>query len=701
MVRVVYRAVEGGYTVLTMRALGRDLTPFSAVGELPETMQLREQQAWLITGSWVTSPKYGRQFRLTSLSPHRPASAEALEALLASGIISGVGPERARRITQTFGVNAWDLMNQASERLMEIPGIGPGVFRTITESWRQHQQQAELLSRLCALGLTLSLSVKAVKHFGSATEGIVQTNPYRLTEIRGIGFKTADLFSRSLGIKPTAPYRLIAGLREVLRQATVAGHTFLPESTLYEGLSDLLGLDRDSVRPALSQACGDGEVVCDDGRVYSADLYRAERAVERRLSDLVRRSAVRWQGSIDPRTTPEQAQAVTWAMTMPCSILTGLPGTGKTYTVAEIVRLSKQHRQQVVLCAPTGKAARRMTELSGVDACTIHRLLEFSPDVGFRRCAGHPLDADLVVVDEASMMDLPLFDSLLSAIGPRTRLLLVGDQHQLPSVGPGQILRDLIASGWIPVTTLTRIQRQAELSGIITWAHQVHAGTLPPLRTGEYGALNDLFLMLQDDPAELATSLEQVLRDAGRSFAPQDIQVLAPMHKGPLGTVELNERIRAVLNPQAGKGPRLGKFAPGDRVVQNVNNYDKEIFNGEVGLVVDVDLEDAMLTVRFGERPVSYSIEDLADLDLAFCLTIHKAQGSEFPCVIVVLHRQHYIMQRRELLYTAMTRAKQRLVLLASAEALRIAAKRTDAARRYSSLCAARPVQSILMKSVI
>lgn len=683
VVRTVFRSPTNGYTVIAFVACGGSRRPFKAVGELPDGMAIQERQVWTLTGTWEEA-KYGRQFRLTSLLPARPSSGNGLEALLASGLISGVGPERARRIVSQFGTDAWDLLNHASPQLLEVPGIGPAVFRTITESWRLHQAQAELLARLCGLGLSLNLAAKTLKQFGASAEGVIHTNPYRLTEIRGIGFKTVDPLSQTLGIARTDPYRLRAGLREVMRQAIQSGHSFLPEPDSLDRTTALLNLSREPVQVAIRQACDDGETVLDAGRLYRTDLYAAERAVEQAIARLLSHPVHPWRGACDPQLTDEQRRAVEWAMTYPCSILAGLPGTGKTHTVGEILRVATLAGERVALAAPTGKAAKRMAEMSGQDATTIHRLLEFGPE-GFRRNRELPVDADLVVVDEASMLDLPLCRALLDAIQGRQRVLFVGDPHQLPSVGPGQVLRDLIASGWMPVTALTRIQRQAEHSAIIRLAHQVHGGTLPALASGRDG---DVTWVCEDDPVQVTAHLREQVEAAQRQFPPEEIQVLAPMHRGLLGTEALNGVVREVLNPDALKGPRLGGLAVGDRVVQCVNNYSLEVFNGEIGLVVAVDPEAATLAVRIGPRTVTYEGHQVDELDLAYCMTVHKAQGSEFRCVLLVLHKQHYPLLRRELLYTGLTRARERLVILGSPTMLRTAVRRAETETRYSALAA-------------
>lgn len=691
LVRVVFRQPTG-YTVLAMQAVEPPGARFTAVGDVPAELHLEPHQAWRLTGAWVESRRYGRQFRLTGLAPDKPRSAAALEALLASGLISGIGPERAKRIIDRFGVDAWDLLNHASERLMDVPGIGPGLFRAMTAAWRQHQQQAALLAQLCEAGLSLALATKVLRHFGASAEGVLSTNPYRLTEVRGIGFRTADALAQRRGVPARDPARLLAGLREALTEAVQAGHVYLPEARWRRAACELLAVEPDAVALAARQLVDLGEVILDGGRIYAAALYAAERRVETRLKGLVQQAPRAWQGALDPRLTPTQRQAVRWAMTLPVSILTGLPGTGKSFTAGQVVRAARAAGERVALCAPTGKAAKRLTELAdGQEAMTIHRLLEYTPDEGYGRHAEHTLEADVVIVDEASMMDLLLFDALLAALAPGTRLVLIGDQHQLPSVGPGQVLRDLIDSGWLPVTELREIHRQAAGSPIITLAHQVHEGLLPALRSDPPGTAAEVRLRLVTDAEEGVARVAEAVTQALRETPPEDIQLLTPMRKGPLGTHELNKLARRLFHPHHSQSPSLGGLIVGDRVVQRANNYQKAVYNGEVGLVHALDLDEGTVTIRMGDRLIAYAADELDELELAYAMTIHKAQGSEFQQVILVLHQQHYVLLRRELLYTGITRARRILTLIGSAEALRLAVRREERARRFSALCQGLP----------
>jgi exodeoxyribonuclease V alpha subunit len=683
IVRILYQR-PSGFTVLAMRTVAAPPRRFVAVGELPPTLRLAPTQAWTVLGDWEDSPRYGRRFRIGALMVEEPATPEAIEALLASGLIAGVGPARAKRIVAHFGAETWTVLTTAPERLAEVPGLGPAVCQTILASWRALKQPVAQLAQLCARGLSPAVATRVVRQFGLQAVEILDADPYRLIEVRGIGFRTADALAQRRGLARDDPARLCAGLREILRQARTAGHVYLPAADWIHQASRLVEVPSPLVASAAQRLIAAAEVIEEDDRAFIAPLYQMERRIERRLAAHLQRPLRRRPMLAEPWLTDEQRQAVLRGLTCGVSIITGLPGTGKTRAAGALLRAAQAAGDRVLLAAPTGKAAKRLGALAGAEAMTIHRLLDATADGRFARHAERPLEADLVLIDEASMLDLELADSLIAALGPETQLVLIGDPHQLPPIGPGQVLQDLIRAGWIPVTELRAIHRQAAQSPIVALAHQIHQGIVPALPPADREA--DVQATFCVEAQALATHLQALLPTLAARWPLEEIQVLSPMRKGPLGVYALNQLARPLLNPQASETSSVGGFCVGDRVVQRVNNYQKGVFNGDIGRVTVADPEQGQVVVQFGSTPVSYLGGELEELELAYAMTVHKAQGSEYACVVVVLHHSQAILLQRELLYTAVTRARERLILLASPQALHMAIRRTDRQQRYTSL---------------
>jgi exodeoxyribonuclease V alpha subunit len=715
--RITYYNPETNYCVLRLRPqqlmLGRDPL-ITVVGNMPE---LQPGESVRLEGEWINHPQYGRQFRAEVVTQIRPAGVEAIRRYLGSGLIKGIGPITAQKIVDRFGEETLDILDRTPERVLEVDGVGKHRARLIAEAWVEQQHIKEVMLFLQGHGISTSLAVKIYKHYGDQAIPIVSRDPYRLAaDIFGIGFKTADKIAQDLGLPPDAPGRMAAGIAYVLGQATDDGHVFLPRDALVEGATELLGVEAERVEEALRLMVGRGEVMLEtvpvpDGleqveAVYLPALYHSERGAALRLRQMVQSPHSRladlaradWSALLDGAAggpgplTAQQRDAVRAALTHKVSVLTGGPGTGKTTTLRALITILGRTRHSFLLASPTGRAAKRLSEATGQPARTIHRMLGFSPsERAFVHNEDNPLDADMIVVDEASMIDLLLFYHLLKAIPPDAHLLLVGDADQLPSVGAGNVLHDVIAAQVGPVTRLDVIFRQAETSQIITNAHRINRGELPD--TSNQGS--DFFLFAEEDPQKAADLLVDIVRKrvpARFGLDPlADIQVLAPMYRGPVGVAALNEALQEALNPNPDgrKAERrlAGRlFRVGDKVIQMRNNYDKDVFNGDIGFVYGFDLTNQIMTVRMDERLVRYDFAEADELTHAYCISVHRAQGSEYPCVVMPIVTQHYLMLQRNLLYTAVTRARQLVVLVGTRKAIAIAVHNDRVARRWSAL---------------
>ena len=705
--RVTFFNEENGFAVLRVKVRGqRDFV--TVLGSLP-TVNGGE---WInAEGNWTRDPQHGLQFRADNLRASAPNSREGIEKYLGSGMIKGIGPVLAKKLVSKFGESVFDIIDHQSARLEEVDKVGPERRRRIKTAWAEQKVVREIMVFLHSHGASASRAVRIYKTYGARAVEIVRANPYQLAQdIHGIGFKSADAIARRLGVPADSTQRAAAGLRHTLHEATGQGHTALPEEPLVRQTAALLEVDENIVTAALAESLQANSLERDDigdqPLIYLPGLLGAEKSIARRILQLAFQpttypeldfeTAVGWYESKKERNlSPSQRVALGQAITSRVFIITGGPGVGKTTLLDALLSIVRAKRVRCLLCAPTGRAAQRLGEATGLEAKTIHRLLEYGVGgTGFGRNEEKPLDGDLLVVDECSMVDVPLMHALLRAMPKGANLLLVGDVDQLPSVGPGLVLRNLIESGAVPVARLTEIFRQAAASHIITSAHRVNAGELPDLEPPADGSETDFFFIERDDPARLAATLAELARrripQKWGFDSVRDIQILCPSNRGPVGTRELNTTLQTALNP-----PRLGdlvaekfgwQFRLRDKVIQTQNNYDKEVFNGDLGFVERIDPEESELLVRFESRSVVYAFGELDELAPAYAITIHKSQGSEFPVVIIPLAMSQYILLQRNLLYTGLTRGRKLVILVGQKKALATAIRQEGSRARYGGL---------------
>lgn len=716
--RITYANEENGYTVArvdTGRGGGDLLT---VVGSL---LGAQPGESLRMEGRWGSHPQYGKQFTVENYTTVLPATVQGIRRYLGSGLIKGIGPRIADRIVEHFGTDTLDVIEQRPERLIEVPGLGPKRTKLIGAAWEEQKAIKEVMVFLQGVGVSTSIAVRIYKKYGDASISVVRNQPYRLAaDVWGIGFLTADKIAQSVGIPHDSPERVKAGLQYALSQSSDQGHCYLPEERLIADAVKLLQVDTGLVIDCLGELAGEEEGVVRQevpgeepgsrvSAVYLVPFHRAELSLSAQLLRLLRTDedrmpafrTVRWDkalswlgGRTGAELAPEQEQAVRLALTQKVAVLTGGPGCGKSFTVRSVVELARAKQARVVLAAPTGRAAKRLSELTGAEASTVHRLLELKPggDAAYDR--ERPLDADLVVVDEASMLDLLLANKLVKAVPPGAHLLLVGDVDQLPSVGAGEVLRDLLAPGGpVPSVRLTRIFRQAQQSGVVTNAHRINSG-VPPVTRG----LTDFFLFPEEDTeaaGRLTVDVAAHRIPAKFGLDPRrDVQVLAPMHRGPAGAGALNGLLQQAVTPGRPDLPerRFGGrvFRVGDKVTQIRNNYEKGengVFNGTVGVVTALDNDEQRLLVRTDEdEEVGYDFDELDELAHAYAVTIHRSQGSEYPAVVVPVTTGAWMMLQRNLLYTAVTRAKRLVVLVGSRRALGQAVRTVSAGRRCTAL---------------
>ncbi|MFZ5478034.1 MAG: ATP-dependent RecD-like DNA helicase [Myxococcota bacterium] len=693
LVGFTFKAGDGGFGVGRVRlADGVEAIAVGAIGHLHEGQRIAAQ------GQWVVDTRFGRQFRIERLLVEDPRTLKGMERYLASAI-DGVGAELARRIVDKFGLDTLKVLGDAPHRLDEVDGIGAKTRDRIVAAWQSDASGRELMVTLRGFDLSPSTCRRIAERFGKDAPAVVTRQPYRLVEVRGVGFRTADAIARQQGIARDDPARVEAAIQFVLEEAEDEGSCFLPETVLLERLV-ALDVALDVARERLDGMAAMGRVARHraategDRPVYRVPMEKLEarvaRALRERLAGVPPALAVdvpRAEAAVGLELSPGQREAVALALRSGVSVVTGGPGTGKTTIVRVLLAAGVARGEAWLCCAPTGRAARRLAETTKQEAKTIHRLLEFSmQQMDFTRNSEKPLEADGVLVDEASMVDLRLFAALLDALPPRCRLVLVGDADQLPSVGAGDVLRDVIASEVVPVARLAEVYRQAADSGIVRNAWRVNRGEVPISAEKEGGA-RDFFVVTREDATDARETVLQVVRERlpRLGFDPRrDVQVLTPMHAGPLGTVALNAALGAALNPD-GAPLRWGErtFRVGDRVIQTRNDYDADVFNGDVGRVVSVEHG---LTVDFDGREVTLAGDALDALDPAWAISIHKSQGSEYPAVVVAVHTSHFVLLRRNLLYTALTRAKRFACVVGSARALRTAVGRTGGDARWTGL---------------
>ena len=699
--RITYQNEQNGYSVIKCRAKGfSDLV--TVVGTMPE---VHVGSILSLTGEWKLDPKYGRQFALETFEETLPATVYGIEKYLGSGLVKGIGPKFARRIVQTFGAETLNVIEERPDDLIQVPGIGQVRVDRIKKSWVEQKEIKNIMLFLQEHDVSTAHATRIYKQYGAASIHVVQENPYQLADdIWGIGFKTADTIAGRLGFGQDSFVRLQSGLLYTLNKLAEEGHCYAIRDQLLDTGAKLLDVPGSLLNGVLDQMIQMEDVIVsnlpdsEDFAIYLPPFYYSEVGVGNRLKKIYETPPEKplnegAQTEVGIEYDPVQLQAIETARKSKIMILTGGPGTGKSTTTMGIIRAFQGLR--ILLAAPTGRAAKRLSEVTGMEAKTIHRLLECKPPEGYKRNEESPLEGDVLIVDECSMVDVMLMYSLLRALPDSMRLILVGDVDQLPSVGAGNVLRDLIASGVFPVVTLTKIFRQAASSRIITNAHRINHGQLPDMANTKG---TDFFFQNSEDPDQAAGIVVDLVRNRLPKYygvAPQSIQVLTPMQRGAVGAANLNQLLQAAVNPPLPAKPgapaaelhRSGyTYRAGDKVMQIRNNYDKEVFNGDIGVIQKIDMDDRSLVILFDDRPVEYDVTELDEIVLAYATTVHKAQGAEYPIVVMPVMMTHYNMLQRNLLYTGVTRAKKILVLVGQKKAVSCCVQRLSVDKRNTLL---------------
>lgn len=693
--RITYQNAENGYSVMKVKVKGYD-DLVTLVGNL---LEVPAGSVLLCEGEWRVDKRYGQQFQCETWEEVMPATAYGIEKYLGSGLVKGIGPKFAKLIVGHFGTDTIEVIETDIERLYEVPGIGKKRVEKIRESWEKQKDIKYVMLFLQGFGVSTAYAAKIYRQYGKESIDKVKENPYRLADdIWGIGFKTADGIARKMGYEMNDERRLRSGLIYTLNQLADEGHCYAEEEQLIATAKQMLEADEECIRTAMTHAIETEDLMLDGTAIYLPPFYYAECGTANRLNTLVHTKeegsifTTRFDlGKLQRETGIEydevQVEAIRQAIASKVMVLTGGPGTGKTTTTKAIIAALQSAGMRILLAAPTGRAAKRMSEATGMEAKTIHRLLEYNPQDGYKRNDENPLEGDALIVDECSMIDIILMNNLTKALPTKMRLVLVGDIDQLPSVGAGNVLRDIIDSGVIPVVRLTRIFRQAQSSRVVMSAHAINRGCFPDISNGQH---TDFFFMKQEEPEKVAETIVSLVRDRLPKAYRQptaNIQVLTPMQRGVVGAANLNMVLQQALNHNTAALVRGGyTFKEGDRVMQLRNNYDKDVYNGDLGYVRSVDMEERTLTVDFDGQTVEYEASELDELTLAYATTIHKSQGSEYPIVVMPVLMTHYVMLQRNLIYTGITRAKKICVLVGQTKALAYAIHNMKVLKRNTRL---------------